>query len=639
MPKLRLAQTAFSLGEFSPQLAARSDLSQYRNGAERLFNRRLLAQGGTDTRPGTRHVGQVPEGHGRLLAYVFGYDQRYLLRLFQGGMQPYLPDGTPVTGFLGAPWSREQIPDIKVIQSGDTMLLFHPAWPVKRIRRVSATAFVLDDMPIEYAAYYRFSDPGITLSPSALTGSVTVTSSANVFVGGMVGSSIRYRGQRLRVDSVNSATSINATWVDPTDGLQADFDKNPASIEWDEIAWSDLRGWPRSGAFFGGRLAIGGSRDLPNVVWLSKSGAYFNFQTGPNDGDGLAEIAAGNQSGAIVHLVSASRLLIMTDTAAWALVGGTGNGPITPGNVALRPAAQVGAGRLTPAEVDGATLFLDRTGEVMREILIDEYLTGFSANPVSLLAEHLIRQPVAMTVLRGNPDRPEVYAVLVNADGELAVFHSLRQEKIAAFVPWGTAGQFRDVCAVGPDLFALVERTTGWNLERFDDGAEPVDNSRRVTLPQPGRVFPGFGQLAGQTVAVVSRGHDLGDVTVASNGTITLPERTLAVDSLDAGLRYRQIIRPMPADVDLTDGPGRGLKKRLLEILVTVNRAGQFRMDGRTILLQFVGDDVGTPAPTFTGTLRKKMFGISTDAQFDLEVEGAQKITVLGLTRRISVNG
>jgi hypothetical protein len=633
MPKIRLAQTSCSLGEFSPLLAGRSDLAQYRNGAESLENRRLLSQGGTDTRPGLRHFAAVPETSGRLVPYIFSLPQRYLLRFGHTFFQPYTMDGTVLPGVQGAPWTAGQLRDLRIIQSGDTMLIFHPDWPPRRIRRFSATDFALDEMPLEYTPYYRFTDPSVTLDPSALTGPVIFTASANIFSPAMVGQTILFRGARALITGYSTPTAVNAEWQDDTTGIELG-----ASIEWAEQAWSSTRGWPSTGAFFSGRLAIGGSRDIPNVVWLSKSGAYFNFQTGSDEGDGLAEVVAGEQSGRIVHLFAAARLLVFTDTAVWALVGSSA-GPITPTNVAIRSAADIGAAGLQPAQVDGATLFLDATGSTLREVQIDEYLTGFSANPVSLLAEHLIKGPVSMTVLRGNARRPEIYAVLVNSDGELSLFHSLRQEKIAAFVPWRTAGRFKDVCAVGPDLFALVERGGVWSVERFDEAAEPLDASRIATAGNPTRTFSGFGHLAGQTVGLVSRGHDLGDATVAGNGTITLPASVPAVDLLEAGHRYRQVIRPMPADLDLQDGPARGLKKRLLRVILLTDRSGQLEIAGRKVLLQFTGDDVATQAATHTGVIRKRMLGVSLDAQMDIEVEGAQKVTVLSLTREISING
>jgi hypothetical protein len=629
--KVRLAQTSFSLGEFSPLLAARSDLAQYRNGAARLLNRRLLSQGGTETRPGLRYFAEAPASACRLLPYIFAQDQRYLLVLLPGGFRVWLPNGVEGFGSDGAPWTADQLREISWVQSGDTMLLFHPAWPPQRIQRLAATQFNLTPVPWEFLPFVRFDNPAADMTPDGLGTAFTMNSNGPVFSADMVGLQMLWKGKRWTITGVAGPTQAGGRWDDVTEGLNTE-----ATIDWQEQAWSARRGWPICATFFDGRLAVGGSRSLPNYVWLSRSAAYFNFQAGTDDGAALQEVAAGAQSGRIVALYPQTRLLIFTDGGAWALFGSTA-GPVTPKTVVLRPAAGIGAKPLAPIDVDSATLFLDRTGQTLREIEIDESLNRMTANPVSLLAEHLIRQPVAMAAYQGSPGRPEVYAVLVTADGALTIYHSLRAEKVTAFAPWDTAGTFEDVCAVGPDLFVLTSRLGVLRIERFDHEGAPLDCSKLATSASRTRIFPGFGHVANRPVGIVSRGHDLGDVVVGADGTIVLPDHFPAVFEIEAGFRFRQIIRPMPVDVDLPDGPARGLQKRLLEVLLQVDRSGQVRIDGRTVLLDFMGDDVDTPPEPVTGVLRRKMLGISQDAQFDVEVVGAEKVTILGLTRRVSI--
>jgi hypothetical protein len=629
--KIRAAQSSFALGEFSPLVAGRSDIAQYRNGAERLLNRRLLAQGGTDTRPGARFFAASPQANARLLAYEFSQTQRYLAVLKNVGADFFLPDGTACTGFVGAPWTTAHLPDIRFCQSADTLLLFHPSWQPQRVQRTSATVFTRGNMPIEYYPFDRFVDPAVTCLPGAGTGATTLTFSASIWNANVVGEQIQYKGLRLVVTAFVSGTVLNATWLE-TGGITID-----ASIDWKEQAWSARKGWPICGAFFDGRLAVGGTESLPNTVWLSRAGAFYNWQTGVNDGDAISEVATGQRSGRMQHLFPASRLIAMTDAACHAFIGST-NGAITPKTVALRRASETGSSRLAPAEVDGATVFVDYSGALMREIVIDESANTFNADPVSLLAEHLIRQPTAITVVRGTPTRPETYAMMVTADGTLVTYHSLRKERITAFVEWNTAGFFRDICAVGTDLFALTERNGTWRIERFDDTAAALDCALRVTSGSKTRTFAGFSHLAGQTVGVVSRGHDLGDVTVGGGGTITLPDTLPEVFEIEAGLRYSQILRPMPADADLPAGPARGLIKRLLRVLVQVDRSGQLQVNGRRIFLKFQGDDFDTPPVSKTGVLRAKMLGSSIECQFDIEVLGAQKVTILSVTREMSMD-
>ena len=630
--KIRQAQSSFALGELSPLLAGRSDIAQYRNGAARLLNRRLLAQGGTDTRPGTRFFAASPQASARLIPYVFSQTQRYLCVLKNNAADFFLPDGTACTGFSGAPWTTAQLPEIRFCQSADTLLLFHPSWAPQRIQRTSSTVFTLSAMPIEYQPFDRFTAPAVTCLPSGASGSVTLTFSASVWTSAVVGEQIEYKGRRLTVTAFTSGTELTATWTDASTGLTID-----ASIDWKEQAWSARKGWPICGTFYDGRLAVGGTENLPNTVWLSKAGAFFNWQIGTNDADAISEVAAGEKSGRIQHVFGASRLLVMTDSTAFAFIGSS-SGAITPKTIALRKGSENGIGRLRPVEVDGAAVFLDQTGALMREIRIDESTNSFEAPGVSLLAEHLIRQPTAITVMPGSPTRPETYAMFVTADGTLVTYHSLRAERITAFVEWNTAGFFRDVCAVGPDLFVLTERAGTWRIEKFEDSAAPLDCAKRVTSGSQTRAFTGFSHLASQTVGIVSRGHDLGDVAVDGAGNITLPDSLPAVFEIEAGFRYTQTIRPMPADADLPTGAARGLMKRLLRVSLVVDRSGQLQIAGRDVLLTFQGDDFTVPPAPKTGVLRKKMNGKSLECQFDVSVVGAQKVTVLSLTRELSMD-
>ena len=62
--------------------------------------------------------------------------------------------------------------------------------------------------------------------------------------------------------------------------LQTLADTGPTT-DWDEQAFSAARGWPVTVSFHQDRMVIGGSRDLPNGLWLSKTGQSFNFESAP----------------------------------------------------------------------------------------------------------------------------------------------------------------------------------------------------------------------------------------------------------------------------------------------------------------------------------------------------------------------
>jgi len=72
---------AFNAGEFSPRMAARVDLAQYRFAGETFENLILLQQGGFMRRPGTRYVNatKTESLKSRLLSFVFSTVQAYAI--------------------------------------------------------------------------------------------------------------------------------------------------------------------------------------------------------------------------------------------------------------------------------------------------------------------------------------------------------------------------------------------------------------------------------------------------------------------------------------------------------------------------------------------------------------------------------
>lgn len=83
-----------------------------------------------------------------------------------------------------------------------------------------------------------------------------------------------------------------------------------------------------------------------------------------------------------------------------------------------------GTSRVRPVNYDGATLFVQRGSNTIREFVFSDILTTYQSNSVSLLAHHLIGTPVSTAISLGNDDRPESYLFVLNSDGAIAVYHS-----------------------------------------------------------------------------------------------------------------------------------------------------------------------------------------------------------------------
>jgi hypothetical protein len=642
MPKARPAQTSFVAGELSPLMARRSDTKQYQNGAERLLNYALLAQGGARVRPALEWLVNLQFGPPKLAAFVFNDTQRYIIAFSDTRADIYGPTGSLVTSLTSAPWTAAMLARLTWAHYGDTMVVFHPDMRTQVIRRTGVSTFTLGNLTFEtgtggnptYQPYYKYADPSITMTPSATTGGITMTlSGAGNWVAGHVGTKVRYQLKEILVTAVTNANLANGTVLQTLPATTAD-------INWDEQAFSAVRGYPNCGIFFDNRLIFGGSKSKPDGFWMSKIGAFFNFDLGTAlDNEAAWDAVTGDRVAEVRHLSGTRHLLIFTDQGV-VLVPTSDARPLTPKNLAFREQAPYGASWVRPQSFDGAVLFDQITGAAVREALWEDTEQAYSANPVSLAAEHLISSPTEMAVLYGSRRRPEQYALLVNGDGNLSVFHSARSQEIAAWTPWQTQGTFVSICQAGNEVFVVVQRTLGagpvYTLEKLSDD-RTLDCSKRVTGAL-GKTFGGFTHLANMAVEVITKGHDLGTYTVSAGGEITLDELAPEVTEIEAGFWTAPWLRPMPVDFDLSDGDASSLMKRLIRAVITTDRSCSFRVAGRTVLLAFQGDDFATDAGTVTGKLEFRLLGVDRNCQFDVTVPRPGKATILGLMREIQIN-
>jgi hypothetical protein len=126
-------------------------------------------------------------------------------------------------------------------------------------------------------AYHKFCAPEITIKSSAVTGSVTLTTSGHFFETRHVGKQLKIADGYVQITSVTSATEAKA---DVKKKLVEDADNSSAlepTRSFSEPAFNNTFGWPVCVAFYQSRLVFGGSRKLPNTLWFSQSSDISNF--------------------------------------------------------------------------------------------------------------------------------------------------------------------------------------------------------------------------------------------------------------------------------------------------------------------------------------------------------------------------
>ncbi len=654
MPKFRDATTSMIMGELSPYMAGRGDTKLYRNGAEKLTNRAPLTEGGTRTRPGLLHCANLTVASNspqKVVEFVFSGSQAYVFVFTDGRLDifahPVAAGASPTATITsGVPWTSAMIATLNFSQADDTMLVFHPDMRTQVIKRTGASTFARSDYAFEensagtimYQPYYKFAEPAVTLATSATTGTgVTCTASAAVFASAHVGGIIRKEEKEILITAYTSPTVVTGT-------VRNALVSTTATADWDEAVFSPGRGWARCGTFHRDRGVLAGAKSRSSGIYLSKIGAYFNFDLGTALADeAMWESVKDEKVAEIRAVVSADALLVFSDASLFACISTPAN-PLTPANVDFVKQAPFGVrDGVRPVEFDEASLFAQASGSAIREALYTDTNQKFQTSMVSKLASHLINAPVSMAVLYGSETRPEQMALVVNGDGTMAVFHSIRSDSVAAWLPWTTDGSFKSVCTVIDTVYVVVERAiyggTKYCLERFDEDRAALDCQRRATAMSATKTFAtAVPQLQGLEVAVSSKGHPLGLYTVGSGGSITLDDLAPEVTEIEAGLPFEQRIRPMPAHVDLGDGSARGLIMGVIRTLIQVDRTAPFRVEDESILLDFQGDDYASDAPTKTGTIEVRHLGYDREGQKDIVITDPVKVTVLSLTRELQIS-
>jgi hypothetical protein len=522
----RSVKTSFTAGELGDQLLGRGDLRAFENGARRLRNVFIQPTGGVTRRPGLRHVALLP-GKARLIAFEFNTEQTYLLVLTDQLLQVFM--GDVAVARLVAPWTEAMLDSIAFTQSADTLLLVHPDLGPQRVTRSSHTAWSISGWSFVEQPYHRFVPPGVTLASSGTTGTVTLTANANVFQAGHANTVLRIGLKKVLVTAVNSPTSAAAV-------VQQALDGTAATADWDEAAFSGARGWPVTVCFHQDRLVIGGSRSLPNRLWLSRSGDLFNFDLGTGLDDQAIEFGLlSDQVNAIRAVFSGRHLQVFTSGAEWMVTGD----PMTPASIQLHRQTRIGSPvnrMIQPVDVDGSTIFASRSGQGLYEYAYTDVQQAYQASDLALVARHLVQAPVAMAY-----DQTRRLLHVAMEGGWLATLTLYRTEQVTAWTRQDTSGSFSALAEIDGTVWCVTNRIGGWRLERFDD-ALAVDAGLTGDSEAGRLVWSGLEHLPKASVQVVADGAPRGAVPVVK-GAVTLDEPAYAVQ---AGLGFTHLVEPLP---------------------------------------------------------------------------------------------
>jgi hypothetical protein len=644
-----------------PLLRARVDLPAYSNALEEATNVVVQPQGGVRRRPGLRYVLDLPNSGAesaangvRLVPFEFSTSDSYMLCFthnrmyvfkngaqildFNGGSIDYLD--TSSLGLTGA-----RLATLGWTQSADTLIVVQEDIPpVKLVRGATdsdwtGSVITFDSTP-KYAFSPSFSNPAGTLTPSAVSGKVTLTASTGTpFSAASVGQYINASPQgRAKIVQFTSSTVVQAITEFPFFSTSA-----IANNDWEletgyEAVWSATRGYPRSVTFHEGRLYFGGSRARPSTVWGSKVGLFFDFEATEGLDDDAVEATLDTNTFNAITDIQAGRDLQVFTTGGEFYCPQEGLQPITPDNFFIKSTTRNGSQEgIRVQQLESGTLFVQRQGKSLNEFAFTDVQLTYVTSKISLLSGHLLRGPTRMALRRSvATDENDLLLVANGTDGSMVAFSLLRAQNVIAPSEFSTDGEFVDVGVDLSTIYTVVKRTvnsaTVYYVERFDD-ALTTDSAVTGGAGASGSA----AHLVGKSVDIILDGAVQANQTVASGGTVTFARS--AASSYQIGLDYAVKVVTMPADLKISAGTRLGFKKRIVEVNVFVKDTQHLIINGTNVPFRSLDDPnvLDEEVPEFTGTKTLPgILGYSDEGKITIEQDIPLKMILLGLEYKIS---
>lgn len=708
MAAFNTAINSFLSGELSPKVFGRAETDQFKQACEELTNMMVYPQGGAFRRPGTKYVDTIDQSlfysntTVRNFPFVAANGKKFVIIAFAGTLDSWkildvqtgLYATVAVWGFSPTP-TGTQIQEFQFHQIGDILFFAHPSFRPMAVR-YDGTTFSF--------SYYDEAFPGIvdlwkrrpflsietnninnrgTITPSAVAGVITLTSSANIFLAGHVGAYFKFStggstGVAL-VTAFTSAALVTATVVSNLPGVIAYG--GTINDSWEEQAWSDARGWPRAVTGHEQRLYFAGTAKQPSTVWGSEQGDVKEFMSRPLEQDAAFATYLQDNTRAFDFTIAADSSLIQWLIGGESLSAGSAlrehvlfsNEALGLVNIpSIRSSTSYGSSYVQAIRKDNQSFFIPRSGQQVRDMLFNNDEQAYKSDDITLLCEHLpfksleIRSTVNSSVkltqlaVQQNP-----YGIILAVDnnGSLIGITVNRDAKIQAghyhlfggtVNVSGDAPKVHSVCVLPSNLgagadevYLMVERringTQRIYLERMMDeyrGTDPhdtvtpmvyVDCAIQKTSGAPTNTFSGLGHLEGQTVSVLGDGKDAGDVVVTA-GAIVLSG---LYSDVTVGLKYKSRLVTSNIETGSPMGSSQGLMKKVHQGIIRFFRtsAAKYGRKTQAQLDSLVFKPASTPSnaaiPLFTDDKfvtfpaaydRKAQIAIETDRPLPMSV-------------------
>lgn len=724
----KLLLRSFAGGEITPELLGRIDLGKFQTGLAKVLNFLVLPHGPIARRPGTRYIREVKTSanYTHLIPFAFSAEQTMALEfgngyirfhtdastllagspaaynggtayavgdmVTQSGTRYYCiaattgnapPNATywyamPASGEyeIPSPYVTAHLPDLHFKQSADVLTIMHPSYPIRELRRYSATKWILSTVSfapllaaptsptatatgtgsISYS--YRVTavaDDGIDESLASTTATCTnnLATAGNYNTVGWtaVAGAARYNVYKLTggVYAYIGQASSN-TFKD--DNFTGDQVKSPPESL---ITFNNTTGnYPSTGTYHEQRRWFAGTDSNPQGLLSTRPGTETNITSSipSQDDDALDIRIAAQQQNRIRHLVPLSDLIALTAGGEWRVYS-SGGEAITPSTVTVKPQGYSGASNVQPVVTSGSVLYVQAQGSRVRELSYNWESNAYRSVDMSVMAPHLVN---GYTITQMAYSRaPDQLMWAVRSDGKLLSMTYMPEHQLYAWHQHDTDGIFESICVVAEGnedvLYAIVRRTINGSTKRY---VERLDTRFFSVLEDaffvdcgatydgaPTSTISGLTWLEGKEVAILADGAVLTRRTVTS-GSISLGG---SYSKVHVGLPIVADVQTLPLMLEGAQAAGQGTLKNVNKVHMRVYqssgiKAGPSFSRLREYPARSVDDPYGSPPALRTGEIEMSIDpSWGTDGAVCVRKDDPLPLTLLSMTLEVAVGG
>lgn len=516
---------------------------------------------------------------------------------------------------------------LKIVQSADTLYVFHPSYKPRKITRTGHTSWTITDITWT---------PGI----AAPTGLSATGGTGTYYVVTAVAEDGEESLPSAEVQSAASNT-LNWTAVSGADYYNVYVNNNgmygwlgyagsntykiPASLDPDmtegapraRTPFATSGNYPGVGAFFEQRLVPARTNNNPQTIFGSVTGSFenMNVRSPLREDDAYTFTINSQRMNEIRWLVPLDVLLIGTSGGEWRMQGGKNSNGVTPTSVDLKQQSQWGCSHIQPLVIGSTVLFIDGSRRVARDLMYSLEVDRYTGNDLTVLANHLF----ALYKIKAwcYQQHPDSIIWCVRDDGTLVGLTYYREHEVWGWHRHETQGLFEDVASVTSDegetdCYAIVQREVDGvdrrYIELFADRTTYEDVADYFFVDcgltydgAPATEISGLEHLEGMAVVAFADGNVVKDLTVI-DGKITLAN---AASKVHVGLAYSSYVETLDFEYQTQEGTVQDKKRTISSAILGLKDTRALSVgpsSDRLLPIPFRTDeDYGDPIVPFTG--------------------------------------